>query len=513
VIPAEFEYAAPESLEEAIRLLTSGDHEAKLLAGGHSLLPLMKLRLASPTLLVDLRRVPGMCGIARTNGDFSIGPLTRHADLASHSELGLAARTAGLIADQQVRNRGTIGGSLAHGDPAADLPAVLLACEGSVVARGPHGERQINAADLFLGDLMTALEPGEIITRVVIPDLPGYGFHYEKFTRRSEDWAIVGVAALLAVRDGVCADARVGLTNMGSTPLRAAAVENSLIGNRLDRDAIARAADLAGDRTQPQEDLNSTGDYKRHLTRVLTRRALERAVQDAAPDPRVRPARFRDRRAPRGAAPDETRSSGDCTSPGDGGGIQLKHSFDVEAPLGRVWSSFVNLERVAPCLPGAVLTGAENGVYHGEFRVKVGPASAVYRGQVKLESADEATHILVMTATGQDTRGQGSAGATITVRINDARGRTHVDVASTVTITGTLARFGRSGMIEDVANLVFDQFASCVASRLTGKTSSSQSPPRPLRGGSLMMTLLRTRVKRILSRIRRIFDGPNDTQR
>jgi aerobic carbon-monoxide dehydrogenase medium subunit len=279
VIPSEFDYEAPESLEEAIRMLHENGEDAKLLAGGHSLLPLMKLRLAAPTVLIDLRRIPGLHGIQRENGSWRLGPMTRHADLQDTEELGVVARAASLIADQQVRNRGTIGGSLAHGDSASDLPTVLLATEGEVTARGTGGQRTIAAADLFQDFLTTSLAHDEVITEVRLPALDGYGFGYEKFSRRAEDWAMVGVCALVKkADDGSCEDVRIGLTHMGSTPLRAGAAEEALRGQGLDADSIARAADQAADGTEPPGDLNATPDYKRHLARTLTGRALREAA-------------------------------------------------------------------------------------------------------------------------------------------------------------------------------------------------------------------------------------------
>ena len=279
MITAPFDYEAPESLEEAIRMLHENGEDAKLLAGGHSLLPLMKVRLAAPTVLIDLRRIPGLHGVRRHNGAWEIGPMTRHADLQGAEELGITARVAAQIADQQVRNRGTIGGSLAHGDPASDLPTVLLASDGEVTARGSSGERTIAAADLFQDYLTTALTYDEVITAVRIPVLDGYSHGYRKFTRRAEDWAMVGVCALVKKgADGSCEDVRVGLTHMASTPLRAAATEAALRGGPLDATSIAAAAEHAADSTEPPRDLNATADYKRHLARVLTRRALEEAA-------------------------------------------------------------------------------------------------------------------------------------------------------------------------------------------------------------------------------------------
>jgi carbon-monoxide dehydrogenase medium subunit len=279
MITAPFDYEAPESLEEAIRMLHENGEDAKLLAGGHSLLPLMKLRLAAPTVLIDLRKIPGLHGIQRDDGNWRIGPMTRHADLQDTPELGVASRAASLIADQQVRNRGTIGGSLAHGDPASDLPGVLLACEGELTVRGTGGERTIVAADMFEDYLTTALEHDEVITEVRLPALEGYGVGYQKFTRRAEDWAMVGVSALVKKgADGSCEDVRIGLTNMASTPIRASAAENALRGGALAAESVAAAAEQAAEGTEPPGDLNATPEYKRHLARVLTRRALEEAA-------------------------------------------------------------------------------------------------------------------------------------------------------------------------------------------------------------------------------------------
>ena len=277
MIPAEFDYATPSSIDEALQLLGQGGEDAKLLAGGHSLIPLMKLRFAAPSVLIDLRNVPGLTGIERQNGDVRIGAMTRHAELQA-SDLGLPAQAAEQIADQQVRNRGTIGGSLAHGDPASDLPTVLLAMDGSVTARGPNGERTIPASELFQDYLTTAIGGDEVLTDVRLPAMDGYGHAYLKFARRAEDWAMVGVAALVKVDDGTFSDVRVGLTHMGATPLRAAQVEQALVGQPVDGGRIRAAAEAAAEGTEPPGDLNATPDYKRHLARVLVRRAIEQAA-------------------------------------------------------------------------------------------------------------------------------------------------------------------------------------------------------------------------------------------
>jgi carbon-monoxide dehydrogenase medium subunit len=276
VIPSAFDYTVPDSLDEALKALADGGDDAKILAGGHSLIPLMKMRLAAPGLLIDLRKLSDLRGIQPGDATARIGALTTHHEVSQASELGVAAHAAGQIADQQVRNRGTIGGSLAHGDSASDMPAVLLACEGAVVARGPNGEREIAAADLFKGFMTTSLADDEIVTEVKLPTLPGYGFAYDKFTRRAEDWAMVGVCALVKKTNGTIEDVRVAFTNMAEVPVRAEAVESALRGKGTD--AIASASEHAAEGTDPPGDLNATADYKRHLARVLTRRALEKAA-------------------------------------------------------------------------------------------------------------------------------------------------------------------------------------------------------------------------------------------
>ena len=277
MIPPEFDYVAPDTLDEALQALSGGGEDAKVLAGGHSLLPLMKLRLAAPTLLVDLRKVPGLRGVQRENGQWRIGAMTRHADMQGNADLGPVGQATALIADQQVRNRGTIGGSLAHGDPASDLPTVFLACEGSLTVVGSGGTREVAAADMFQDYLTTAVGEGEIVTEIRVPSFDDWGSSYLKFTRRAEDWAMVGVLAMVKkAGDGSVEDVRIALTNMGSTPLRASAAEEALRGKGLD--AIAAAAEQAAEGTDPPGDLNATPDYKRHLARVLTRRALEEAA-------------------------------------------------------------------------------------------------------------------------------------------------------------------------------------------------------------------------------------------
>jgi carbon-monoxide dehydrogenase medium subunit len=271
MIPARFDYEVAGSVDEAVELLGSRD-DAKLLAGGHSLLPLMKLRFARPDLIVDIGRLSDLSYV-RDDGDrVAIGALTRHHDVANDGVLqascGLVSHTAGLIGDPQVRHRGTIGGSVAHGDPASDMPAVLLALDAELVVRGPGGERTVDAGEFFQGLFQTALGEQDVLTEIRVPKLDGAGWAYEKFSRRAQDWATVG--AVLVRQNGA---ARVALTNMGSTPVRASGVEEALASGS---DAAA-AAERAGEGTSPPSDTFGSAEYRKHLATVLVRRGLESA--------------------------------------------------------------------------------------------------------------------------------------------------------------------------------------------------------------------------------------------
>jgi carbon-monoxide dehydrogenase medium subunit len=283
MIPAKFDYVRPSSLAEAIQALAGGGDDAKVIAGGQSLLPLLRLRLAYPELLVDIGGLGELAGVRDAGDALVIGAMTTHYSLIRdpliREHCGLIAATAATVADPAVRHRGTIGGSLSHGDPAGDLPAVISALDATLVAAGPGGEREIAAADFFVDYLTTSLDPGEILTAVRVPKLaPGWGFWYEKFQPTAQAWAIVGVAALARRDNGHVAEARVGLTNMGTVPVRARAAEAAAAGAEASREALAAAAANADEGSDPPSDLRAAADYRRHLTRVLTGRALARAA-------------------------------------------------------------------------------------------------------------------------------------------------------------------------------------------------------------------------------------------
>ncbi|HZX54452.1 MAG TPA: xanthine dehydrogenase family protein subunit M [Ilumatobacteraceae bacterium] len=270
MIPAAFDYVRAGSADEAISLIGQHGDDAKFLAGGHSLLPLMKLRLAQPSVLVDIGRLTDLSYIRDAGDHIAIGALTRHMDIENSSVLAehvpLLAHAASHVGDPQVRHRGTIGGSIAHSDPASDLPATTLALGATYVAQGPNGTREIAAGDFFQGFLETALAPDEMLTEIRVPKMQGAGWNFQKFNRRAQDWAIVGVAAWR--RNG---DSGIGLVNMGSTPILASSVSNALSQGASIEDAAQHAADDA----EPQSDLNASPEYRVHLAKVLVRRALE----------------------------------------------------------------------------------------------------------------------------------------------------------------------------------------------------------------------------------------------
>ena len=266
MIPASFDYLAAGSVAHALELLAQHGDEAKLLAGGHSLLPMMKVRLAQPAVLIDIARIPGLSGISLDGEEVVVGATTRHCELADsellRAEAPILSYAAGQIGDPQIRHRGTIGGSLAHSDPSADLPMALLALGGSVEITGPGGTRTVGADDLFVGPFESAVGEDEILNAIRVPRGGSVPWGYQKFTRRANDWAIVGVAAY---------GGRVALASMGGTPLRAAATEEALASGA----SVEEAAELAAEGTSPGKDFHADSDYREHLARVLTRRALE----------------------------------------------------------------------------------------------------------------------------------------------------------------------------------------------------------------------------------------------
>ncbi len=287
MIAQPFQYEAPNTLSEAISLLQKYGDEAKILSGGHSLIPMMKLRFATPEYLIDINGIPGLSHIKEEGGILKIGALTREADL-EHSDLlkkhfPIFADATKLIADPQVRNRGTIGGNLAHGDAANDHPAVMLALNATVIATGPEGERAIPIDEFFFGFYMTALQPEEILTEIQIP-IPGSGTGsaYHKLERKVGDYATAGVAVQLTLdKSGICTAAGIGLTNVNATPLRAARSEQALIGKPITEASVAEAAQYASEDCSPSSDLRGSEEYKRAMVAVLVKRMIHKAVERA----------------------------------------------------------------------------------------------------------------------------------------------------------------------------------------------------------------------------------------
>jgi carbon-monoxide dehydrogenase medium subunit len=278
VIPTQFDYVAPTSVAEALAALAAAGDDAKIMAGGQSLLPVLRMRLNAPELVIDLGQIPGLSGVSEDGDTLVIGALTTHAEVASNALVAehalLLSKAAGHVADPQIRHRGTLGGALAHADPAGDLGAPILALGASLVIAGPSGTRTVSADDFFVDLFETAIGEDEILTEIRIPKHTGWGAHYEKFVRVAQQWPIVAVAATVRVSGGAIAEARVGLTNMGATPLRAHGCEAALAGAAITEEAVAAATAGAADGTSPASDLNGDAGYRKHLATVLTRRAV-----------------------------------------------------------------------------------------------------------------------------------------------------------------------------------------------------------------------------------------------
>ncbi len=279
MIPASFDYVAPESLADALAALAEHGDDAKVIAGGQSLLPILRMRLNAPEVVVDLGKIPELQGISEDGDTVVIGAMTSYAAvLASEvvsAHAALLSKAVATVADPQIRHRGTVGGALVHADPAGDVGAPILALDAELVIAGAGGAtRTVAAADFFEDLFTTAVGDGELLTQIRIPKHTGWGAHYEKFVRTAQQWSIVAVAATVRAEGGSIAEARIGLTNMGATPLRARAVEQALVGQPATEDAVRAACAQAADGTNPPSDLNGGADYRRHLATVLTRRAV-----------------------------------------------------------------------------------------------------------------------------------------------------------------------------------------------------------------------------------------------
>ncbi len=278
MIPAQFDYVAPASVEEALQALSSAGDEAKVIAGGQSLLPVLRMRLNAPSLVIDLGRIESLRGVRDEGGDLVLGAMTTYQalldDVSVREHLLLLTKATETIADPQIRHRGTIGGALAHADPAGDVGAAALALDASFVIAGSSGSRTVPAAEFFSGLFETAIGEDELLTEIRFPKHTGWGAHYEKFVRVSHQWSIVAVAATVKAEGGTIREARIGLTNMGDRPLRATAVEQALVGQPATEDAVRAAAGAAAEGTDPPSDLNGDAEYRRSIVPVLTRRAV-----------------------------------------------------------------------------------------------------------------------------------------------------------------------------------------------------------------------------------------------
>ncbi|MBN9100409.1 MULTISPECIES: xanthine dehydrogenase family protein subunit M [unclassified Pseudonocardia] len=278
MIPSKFDYVKPASVADAITALQQGGDDAKILAGGQSLIPVLRLRLAAPSVIIDLGGIAELRGIREDGDHIVIGAMTPYHDIIRDDlvkqHVALLAQATATVADNQVRHRGTLGGSLAHADPAGDLGAVALALEAELVIAGASGSRTVTAKDFFVDYFTTALGEGEILTEIRFPKYTGWGSHYEKFNRTAQAWSMCAVAVAVKVDGGTISEARVGLTNMGTTPIRAAGVEAALVGQSASADAIRAAAEHATEGTAAPSDADAAADYREHLAKVLTGRAV-----------------------------------------------------------------------------------------------------------------------------------------------------------------------------------------------------------------------------------------------
>jgi carbon-monoxide dehydrogenase medium subunit len=278
VIPSKFDYVKPSSVADAITALRDGGDDAKILAGGQSLIPVLRLRLATPSVLIDLGGIPELRGIREDGDRIAIGAMTAYHDVIRDDlvkqHVTLLAQATETVADNQVRHRGTLGGSLAHADPAGDLGAVALALDAELVIAGADGTRTVPASEFFVDYFTTAIGEGEILTEIRFPKYTGWGSHYEKFNRTAQAWSMVAIAAAIRVEGGTIAEARVGLTNMGTTPIRATGVEQALVGQSATADAVRAAADHVTEGTSAPSDADAAADYREHLAKVLTGRAV-----------------------------------------------------------------------------------------------------------------------------------------------------------------------------------------------------------------------------------------------
>lgn len=282
MIPSAFDYVAPTTVDDAVRALAEAGEDAKVIAGGQSLLPVLRMRLAAPTVLVDLRKIAELRGIREDGDALVVGAMTTHYEVQRdplvREHASLIALATDTVADPQVRHRGTFGGSLSHADPAGDLLAPALALDAEMIVSNVNGRRTVPAGEFFVDYFTTAMRPGELLVEVRLPKYPGWSAHYEKFNRVAQAWSIVGVAAAIRTEGDAIAEARVGLTNMASVPIRAHAVEQALVGQPATPEVIRAAAEHAAEGTSPTADNNGDAEYRQHLARVLTGRAVAAAV-------------------------------------------------------------------------------------------------------------------------------------------------------------------------------------------------------------------------------------------
>ena len=440
VIPAAFDYLAPTTVDEALAALAAGGDDAKVMGGGQSLLPILRMRLNAPDTLVDLGRIEALRGIRDAGDHLVIGAMTPYSDLLEsdlvHEHAALLAKAVAEVADPQIRHRGTIGGALVHADPAGDVGAPVLALDAELVIVGAGGERTVPASEFFHDLFETSVAEGELLTEVRIPKHTGWGSHYEKFVRVSHQWSIVGD--------------RGGREGRGRHDQRGP--------HRADQHGQHPAA-------RPWRGAGPGRPVRRRPRRRLRRGGRRHQPAERPQRRRRLPAPPRDGCSP--VAPSSPPSEADHR-------MELTHDFTVPASVDDAWATFMDLERVGSCFPGAMVTSVDESGFAGTVKVKLGPIALQYAGTGQFLERDDAAHRAVIEAKGKDKRGNGTAGATVTVQLAPSGEGTRIDVTTDLSITGKPAQFGR-GVMQDVSDKLLQQFVACIERQFAEPETASDA--------------------------------------
>ncbi len=476
MIPAKFDYVAPTSVEDALSALSEHGDDAKIMAGGQSLLPVLRMRLNAPEVVIDLGRIESLRGVREDGDALVIGALTTHSEIVTNDLVRqhalLLSKAAAEVADNQIRHRGTFGGSCAHADPAGDMGSAALAMDAEFVIAGPGGTRSVAATEFFVDLFETAIGEDEILTEIRVPKKTGWGAHYEKFVRVAHQWPIVAVAATVNASGGTISRGprRVdqhGVDAVAGVGDRVGARGSGGHGGR--RTRRGRAGRRRHEPAQRPERRQRLPQASRHRPR---------AAGCAEGGRRVAPST----RAVRGHAPGGPGSPAAHASEEASPRMDLEHTFTVPVGVDTAWAEFQDIASVAECFPGATVTGVEGDTFNGSVKVKLGPIALVYNGSGTFTEKDDADHRFVVDAKGKDKRGNGTAGAKVTLTMNGNGDSTEVKVVTDLAITGKPAQFGR-GVMQDVSDKLLGQFVACLEQRLgntaEGAPAAAPTPAEP----------------------------------